>query len=393
MLGAAVDDLYEMGRFETAIATGKRLTRKLSRCGCGDPASRLARDRSLGVRNRGLRTGRTRLRTSSGAHRRKTTSRARASSTTWRHRSTSRANWRAAPKITGRPQITSCGSPRQRRRPRFGLQPSSMRVQPSFGSRLGPKPSRSWMRSARAIPITSCAAKPRSSWLRCTNSRESRSERRSSTSASRPRPRATSSVRKRCWSPANSIEQAAANGSRDQGLSILSRAVPRTPRGRDRNTLQDRRTPWRRAEITAGQHAELERIVASDRRAGDQRSDRIRYLAARSALVLTEGAYDRFAAIELTQPFERSLGAEAASDGRGIDGIWISRRLRSRRGDRGSHLLHGRDLPRLQRVVARLGAAERSRRQRSARLRARSRGRSVSPSRRRRSRFTRRTSS
>jgi hypothetical protein len=54
-------------------------------------------------------------------------------------------------------------------------------------------------------------------------------------------------------------------------------------------------------------HAELERIVEIDRRAGAGRTDRIRYLGARSALVLTEGLYPRFAAVELVQPFEKSL--------------------------------------------------------------------------------------
>lgn len=51
----------------------------------------------------------------------------------------------------------------------------------------------------------------------------------------------------------------------------------------------------------------LAAIVDSDAAAGAARTDRSRYLAAQSALVLTEELYDRFAAIELTQPFEISL--------------------------------------------------------------------------------------
>jgi TolA-binding protein len=51
----------------------------------------------------------------------------------------------------------------------------------------------------------------------------------------------------------------------------------------------------------------LGEIVASDDAAGADRTDRSRYLAAQSALVLTEPLYERFAEIELTQPFEQSL--------------------------------------------------------------------------------------
>ncbi|UCE85134.1 MAG: tetratricopeptide repeat protein [Deltaproteobacteria bacterium] len=54
-------------------------------------------------------------------------------------------------------------------------------------------------------------------------------------------------------------------------------------------------------------HDQLRRIVKIDRAAGDGRTPRLRYLAARSALVLTEGLYDRFEALQLSQPFERNL--------------------------------------------------------------------------------------
>jgi tetratricopeptide (TPR) repeat protein len=57
----------------------------------------------------------------------------------------------------------------------------------------------------------------------------------------------------------------------------------------------------------ASQHAELRRIVELDRAANGERTDRIRYLAARASLVLTEGLYDDFAEVELVQPFEQSL--------------------------------------------------------------------------------------
>jgi TolA-binding protein len=58
---------------------------------------------------------------------------------------------------------------------------------------------------------------------------------------------------------------------------------------------------------TDHQHHELRNVVEADRNAGAARTDRIRYLAARSALVLTEESYVRFVAVELVQPFDKSL--------------------------------------------------------------------------------------
>ncbi len=52
---------------------------------------------------------------------------------------------------------------------------------------------------------------------------------------------------------------------------------------------------------------QLARIVEIEKQAGDARTPRIRVLAGRSALVLSEDQYDEFAAIELTQPFAKSL--------------------------------------------------------------------------------------
>ena len=63
----------------------------------------------------------------------------------------------------------------------------------------------------------------------------------------------------------------------------------------------------RAAKDEKAHRRELRRIVAIDAKAGEQRTDRIRFLAAQSALLLTEDLYERFAQIELTQPFERSL--------------------------------------------------------------------------------------
>ncbi len=57
----------------------------------------------------------------------------------------------------------------------------------------------------------------------------------------------------------------------------------------------------------ASQEAQLRKIVAIDRGAGDERTDRVRYLAARSALQLTEVSYEDFRALEIVQPFESNL--------------------------------------------------------------------------------------
>ncbi len=54
-------------------------------------------------------------------------------------------------------------------------------------------------------------------------------------------------------------------------------------------------------------YEELGDIVAVDREAGVERTDRSRYLASKAALVLAERTYKRFAELKLTQPFEESL--------------------------------------------------------------------------------------
>ena len=54
-------------------------------------------------------------------------------------------------------------------------------------------------------------------------------------------------------------------------------------------------------------HEELHEIVAVDRDAGEERTDRSRYLAAKAALVLAELSYKQFAKLQLVQPFEKRL--------------------------------------------------------------------------------------
>jgi tetratricopeptide (TPR) repeat protein len=54
-------------------------------------------------------------------------------------------------------------------------------------------------------------------------------------------------------------------------------------------------------------HEQLQKIVSIDATSGTERTDRTRFLGAKSALVLAEGLYEDFAAVKLVLPFERSL--------------------------------------------------------------------------------------
>ncbi len=57
---------------------------------------------------------------------------------------------------------------------------------------------------------------------------------------------------------------------------------------------------------------ELGNIVALDAGAGPDRTDRSRYLAAQSALILARNRFDNFTRLQLVQPFEESLAAKQA---------------------------------------------------------------------------------
>ena len=54
-------------------------------------------------------------------------------------------------------------------------------------------------------------------------------------------------------------------------------------------------------------HSELKRVISIDARAGQERTDRTRFLAAKSLLVLTEPAFEKFAVIKLNKPFKKNL--------------------------------------------------------------------------------------
>jgi tetratricopeptide (TPR) repeat protein len=64
---------------------------------------------------------------------------------------------------------------------------------------------------------------------------------------------------------------------------------------------------YRKTSEDTAYRGQLKRIIAAHAKAGAEATDRIRYLAARSALVFSEDHYEHFAALELAQPFEKNL--------------------------------------------------------------------------------------
>ena len=95
----------------------------------------------------------------------------------------------------------------------------------------------------------------------------------------------------------------------DDAVRVYEQYVADYPQPLDINV----ETRQRLAEIYKGQldykryHDQLGEIVLADGTAGESRTDRSRFLAARAALVLAELTYEHFAALDLTQPFEESL--------------------------------------------------------------------------------------
>jgi TolA-binding protein len=67
------------------------------------------------------------------------------------------------------------------------------------------------------------------------------------------------------------------------------------------------------ANDTKAYFNELRQIVDSDARAGSERTDRTRYLAALSALALTEPLYEQVVEIKLVQPFKKNLARKKAA--------------------------------------------------------------------------------
>ena len=98
-------------------------------------------------------------------------------------------------------------------------------------------------------------------------------------------------------------------GADDRALAVYLRYVAEFPEPIEVAV----ETRFKIAEIQQAQHDlaghedQLRQIVAIDAAAGDARTPRVRSLAARSALVLSEALYRRFDEVELAQPFEQNL--------------------------------------------------------------------------------------
>ncbi len=66
--------------------------------------------------------------------------------------------------------------------------------------------------------------------------------------------------------------------------------------------------------------ATLRQIVEIDKGAGNERTDRTRYLAAQASLVLTRPLYDRFVAVKLVEPLKENLDRKKQYMKAAIDG-------------------------------------------------------------------------
>jgi tetratricopeptide (TPR) repeat protein len=99
------------------------------------------------------------------------------------------------------------------------------------------------------------------------------------------------------------------SGVRDRALTVYLRYLEEFPKPLE-DSVEIRFKIAKLHEATedeANYHAELRRIVKIDEAANGERTARIRYLAAQSALILSEEYYHRFDEVELVQPFEKNL--------------------------------------------------------------------------------------
>lgn len=109
----------------------------------------------------------------------------------------------------------------------------------------------------------------------------------------------------------------------DRALAVYTRYVGEFPKP----VIDAVETRQRMAEIHKGRgddaryRAELQHVVDLDARAGGERSSRTRTLAGRAALVLNEPLYERFAALQLKLPFEKSMAAKQKAMAEAIKGF------------------------------------------------------------------------
>ncbi len=100
----------------------------------------------------------------------------------------------------------------------------------------------------------------------------------------------------------------------ETALSVYERYVASYPRplGPALETRNRIAGIYRDRDDVVRYHDTLREIVAADATAGEERSPRTRYLAGQAALVLAEVLYERFAELPLVQPFEQSLAEKQA---------------------------------------------------------------------------------
>ncbi|MEJ2525487.1 MAG: tetratricopeptide repeat protein [Desulfuromonadales bacterium] len=98
-------------------------------------------------------------------------------------------------------------------------------------------------------------------------------------------------------------------GNQARTLDVYQRYVSNFPEPVDVNieTRHKISLLLKAAKDDEGYFRQLEKIVAIDSAAGSSRTERTRYLASRAALVLAEQTYEQFVAIQLVRPFKVNL--------------------------------------------------------------------------------------
>lgn len=104
-------------------------------------------------------------------------------------------------------------------------------------------------------------------------------------------------------------------GQNDRAMRVYRRYVQQFPRPLELalETRHKLARLYQSANDNMSYVNELRAIVDSDARAGSERTDRTRYLAAVSALALTEPLYQKFLEIKLVKPFEKNLARKKAA--------------------------------------------------------------------------------
>jgi tetratricopeptide (TPR) repeat protein len=95
----------------------------------------------------------------------------------------------------------------------------------------------------------------------------------------------------------------------DNALRIYKQFVVRFPRPLEFSleTYHKIATIYKSRDELQNYRRTLQRIIAMDAKAGSERTDRTRYLAAKASLVIIEPSFDEFIAIKLVKPFKKNL--------------------------------------------------------------------------------------